>query len=137
MEDTNKTYRISSSSYYTIILAVVIIVIGIFLLINGSTENKSFVGIFYIVLGGALIFRFLNMPKEMTIEDGLVLFKNWFNKESSAYIKDFRRIRKTFSYLLIRTEDKTLRLPPRFNDLSGFVEEIKKINPNVEVSGVK
>jgi len=137
MGNQNKTYTISAGSYYTIILAVLILVIGIYLLVNGSVENRTFLGIFYIILGGALVFRFLNMPKEMKIEDDLILFKNWFNKESSAYIKDFKRIRKTFSYLLIRTEDKTLRLPPRFNDLTGFVDEVKKINPNVEVSGIK
>ena len=136
MDNSNYTLKLKLISMYPIIFSIIIVLLGIKMNQNTMQEKSSF-WIIYIVIGFVLMFRYLNMPKEIIVDNELVTFKNWFGREKSAYIKDLKKIQKRMSYITISTEEKRIVIPAGFADFKRFTEDMKKRNPGVEVTGVK
>ncbi len=136
MDDSNYTLKLKLISMYPLVLFLIIILLGIKMNQNTMQEKNSF-WIIYIVMGLVFMFRYLNMPKEIIVDNELVTFKNWFGREKAAYIKDLKKIQKRMSYITISTEEKRIVMPAGFADFKRFIEDMKKRNPGVEVVGVK
>ena len=135
MDDKNYLLGLRVTGMYQIILAILIVVLGIYML--SITREGSLLWVVYIFFGIVLIFRYLNMPREIIVDEELLTFKNWFGKEKMAYIKDLKRISKRMSYLYVYTDEKRITMPSGFNDLKKLADDMKSRNPQVEISGIK
>ncbi len=135
MDDKNYLLGLRVTGMYQIILAILIVVLGIYML--SITKEGSLLWIVYIFLGVILLFRYLNMPREIIVDEELLTFKNWFGKEKMAYIKDLKRISKRMSYLYVYTDEKRIVMPSGFNDLKKLADDMKSRNPQVEITGIK
>ena len=135
MEEKNYSIKLRATSMYQIIIAVLIVVLGIYMTL--TTKEGNTLWIIYMLLGGLLMFRFYNMPKEIHVDEELLTFKNWFGKEKMAYIKDLKRISKRMSYLYVYTDEKRITMSSGFNDLKKFADDMKSRNPQVEITGIK
>lgn len=135
MDDKNYLLGLRVTGMYQIILAILIVVLGIYML--SITKEGSLLWIVYIFLGVVLLFRYLNMPREIIVDEELLTFKNWFGKEKMAYIKDLKRISKRMSYLYVYTDEKRIVMPSGFNDLKKLADDMKSRNPQVEITGIK
>lgn len=138
MEKLNYTIESLKTKFYlTIGLFLSVVGVELYLVLDNEGNTSIVFRLAMIALFIIVIIRYFGMPKQIRVEDDLVFFTSWYGKEKAAYIKDFRKIVKRMGNTTIFTEDKIIRLVTGFEDFKKFCDDVQKINPKVEVIGVK
>jgi hypothetical protein len=139
-----KQFKVSKSSLYftysvmTIFILVILIMSPIIYRSEDDPEGKVFFFFWtvFVIIG---VYMNIRMPHSMTLnsDSGKIIFNSLISKKK-VNIREIQKIKTSpinSAYITFRHKSGRLTLLNRIDGLHELINEIKKVNPNLETKG--
>jgi hypothetical protein len=112
--------------------------LGIFVSIRINKETFGMdqaVALLFWIIMIYLWVRLVNMPVEISIKENRIFFTDYLSNMKYMLIPDILSIEKKKSVITVISKSNKIKFQFAFEGLNELIEELKKKNPDISISG--
>lgn len=124
--------------YFPVLSLLILTVLGIFVSIRINKETFGIdqaVAILFWIIMIYLWVRLVNMPIEISIKENRIFFTDYLSNMKYMLIPDILSIEKNKSVITVISKSNKIKFQSAFEGLNELIEELKKKNPDIRISG--